>query len=122
MGKHQRISHHILEELNQTKENLRIVEERENEIALELESIRSERQALERFVTILEDQRTTLHLDIQRFAGLLHPIRRCPLDILGMVFQCLVFVEDANWCKTPTKISHVCRRWRAIAIETPNLW
>lgn len=123
MAKNQRLSHHILGELIQTNESLHMVKERENKILLELDSIRSERQALERFATILEGQRTTLQADIQRFAGLLHPIRRCPSDILRIIFQLFIVVENASWCEASIiRISHVCRRWRTIAIDTPSLW
>ncbi|KIM21291.1 hypothetical protein M408DRAFT_29668 [Serendipita vermifera MAFF 305830] len=116
------MSHNLVEEIHHTTKSLQMVKEREHKAALELESIQSERQALERFVATLEDQHKTLQLDIQRFAGLLHPIRRCPSDILRMVFQQLVLVENANWCATPIKISHICRQWRAIAVDTPGLW
>ncbi|KIM24446.1 hypothetical protein M408DRAFT_27103 [Serendipita vermifera MAFF 305830] len=116
------MSHNLRGEIIQTKEKLRVIKERENNATLELESIRSERQALEGFASILEDQHQALQSNIRRFAGLLHPINRCPEDILRIVFQCLVLAEHENWCKASIKVSHVCRQWRAITINTPELW
>ncbi|KAK0184472.1 hypothetical protein F5146DRAFT_1145309 [Armillaria mellea] len=63
----------------------------------------------------------------------LHPIRRLPTDILGEILfasvpspaQCLfsrLRYDSMNLLEGPWLISHVCRRWRDIAINTSKLW
>ncbi|KAK0457490.1 uncharacterized protein EV420DRAFT_1548539 [Desarmillaria tabescens] len=65
----------------------------------------------------------------------LHPIRRLPDDILTVIFELCVrnptklldswhsydydslVTDDAPWT-----LSHVCRQWRAVAVNTSRLW
>ncbi|KAK0229751.1 hypothetical protein EDD85DRAFT_122829 [Armillaria nabsnona] len=65
--------------------------------------------------------------------NILHPIRRLPTDVLKEIFlacvqspvECLfsLFRNDSmNLLDGPRPISHVCRRWRGIAVNTPRLW
>ncbi|SJL13260.1 uncharacterized protein ARMOST_16699 [Armillaria ostoyae] len=65
--------------------------------------------------------------------NILHPIRRLPTDVLGEIFlacvqspaECLFSLlrnDSVNFLEGPWPISHVCRRWRGIAINTPRLW
>lgn len=98
------------------------IEQREHKLLLKLESVRSELQASNRLVQILKDQQTTLDVEQQRLAGLIHPIRRCPTDILSVIFEWSVLTGTTRMCKTALDLSHVCRRWRSIAHETPDLW
>jgi hypothetical protein len=57
-----------------------------------------------------------------RLAGLLHPIRRCPEDILRHIFEYVAHDEEDQLFKVATTLSHVCRRWRAITLSIHNLW
>ncbi|KAK0224306.1 hypothetical protein IW262DRAFT_884313 [Armillaria fumosa] len=65
--------------------------------------------------------------------NILHPIRRLPTDVLSHIFlacvqspvECLFSLlhkDSTNLLEGPWPISHVCRRWRDIAINTPRLW
>ncbi len=65
--------------------------------------------------------------------NILHPIRRLPTDVLREIFlacvqspvECLFSLlrnDSMNLLEGPWPISHVCRRWRDIAINTPRLW
>jgi hypothetical protein len=76
---------------------------------------------------------TTLERELSSIKGALHPIRRCPADVLQMVFEWAILlhaiadnrlkeVSAIDWFDAATYLSHVCRRWRAIAIDTPMLW
>ncbi|KZV87545.1 hypothetical protein EXIGLDRAFT_752175 [Exidia glandulosa HHB12029] len=56
--------------------------------------------------------------------GLLHPIRRLPNEILAMIF---VSVTSTDWVAKdvrgpPFIIAATCRRWRAVALNTPQVW
>ncbi|KAF6762424.1 hypothetical protein DFP72DRAFT_1041058 [Ephemerocybe angulata] len=59
--------------------------------------------------------------------GLLSPIRRIPLEILMVIFECHVGPQsslkiDAVRKQTPFDLCLVCRAWRHIAINHPPLW
>ncbi|PVF98733.1 hypothetical protein CPB86DRAFT_784579 [Serendipita vermifera] len=73
----------------------------------------------------------TLDCDPQHLKGALHPVRRCPFEVLQIIFEWTVvfnaeygdFSESRNdWFRAATCLSHVCRRWRSIALDTPKLW
>jgi hypothetical protein len=57
-----------------------------------------------------------------RLAGLLHPIRQCPEDILKLIFECVAHDDEDQLFMVATTLSHVCRRWRAIMLGIPSLW
>ncbi|KAJ7075865.1 hypothetical protein B0H15DRAFT_612066 [Mycena belliarum] len=47
-----------------------------------------------------------------------HFIKRLPTEILAWIF--VLGAEDDDML--PVTVSHVCSRWRAIALHTPSLW
>ncbi|KAG1786523.1 uncharacterized protein HD556DRAFT_1046991 [Suillus plorans] len=53
------------------------------------------------------------------------PIGRLPTEILAEIFLYCI-PEDANWTPAPDlapmQLTAVCRRWREIAVNMPNLW
>ncbi|KAG1860427.1 hypothetical protein C8R48DRAFT_712704 [Suillus tomentosus] len=53
------------------------------------------------------------------------PIGRLPTEILAEIFLYCI-PEDANWAPAPDlapmQLTAVCRRWREIAVNMPNLW
>ncbi|PVF98737.1 hypothetical protein CPB86DRAFT_663589, partial [Serendipita vermifera] len=74
-----------------------------------------------------------LDCDLQHLKGALHPVRRCPFEVLQMIFEWTVLLtatdadisEDLSsveWFDAATRLSHVCRKWRSIALDTPKLW
>ncbi|KAF9006860.1 hypothetical protein BDZ89DRAFT_965785, partial [Hymenopellis radicata] len=63
--------------------------------------------------------------------AILHPLRRVPNEVLSEVFQnCSQIVEDPlddyddslNPRMAPWVLTHVCRRWRQLALQSPRLW
>ncbi|KAK7048175.1 hypothetical protein R3P38DRAFT_2867812 [Favolaschia claudopus] len=48
----------------------------------------------------------------------IHFIHRLPIEIVARIF--VLGAEDDDML--PVHVSHVCRKWRAIALHTPSLW
>lgn len=76
---------------------------------------------------------------IGQFQGVLHPLRRTPIELLGYIFTLAVQESVVEWeikasknelprhgGQDPTllawKLSQVCRRWRNAALDTPRMW
>ncbi|KIK56200.1 hypothetical protein GYMLUDRAFT_263869 [Collybiopsis luxurians FD-317 M1] len=74
----------------------------------------------QRELALLYHQKRTLEEQAQRALGEQAPIRNVPLDILREVF--LQVSEDDPKAKAGWLFAAVCRRWRALALETPRLW
>ncbi|KIM24424.1 hypothetical protein M408DRAFT_27086 [Serendipita vermifera MAFF 305830] len=117
-----KMSETVARDLQVAEEMKAEIEQRGQQLFLELESFRSETQASNRRMKILKNQQRALQIESQSLAGLLHPIRRYPIDILRIVFEWAVLIGTTKWCKTAFTLSQVCRRWRTIAHETPDLW
>lgn len=75
----------------------------------------------------------TLDCDLDHLKGALHPVRRCPFEVLQMIFEWTVVfsgdygdfseeISNDRWFEAATCLSHVCRRWRSIALDIPSLW
>jgi hypothetical protein len=64
--------------------------------------------------------------------GLLHPIRRLPVEMLEEIFQACVDEETGGWFDDPAitpdlpkaamRVASVCRFWRSVALQCPRLW
>jgi hypothetical protein len=64
--------------------------------------------------------------------GVLHPLRRLPVEILLQIFEHCADEEAQGWFeynwsmapnpRSPTRMAGVCRRWRSIALSYPRLW
>ncbi|TFK70866.1 hypothetical protein BDN72DRAFT_838398 [Pluteus cervinus] len=56
------------------------------------------------------------------------PINWLPLEVLADIFWTAVQLEDTDFAlnqpfhATPVVISHVCQKWRDVALATPQLW
>ena len=76
---------------------------------------------------------------IGQMQGVLHPLRRTPIELLGYIFTLAVQEsviegevkaskneQPRHGGQDPTllawKLSHVCRRWRNAALDTPRMW
>jgi hypothetical protein len=64
---------------------------------------------------------SSLDPEILRLRGLLHPIRCYPDDILQMVFEECV-MGSVEMFTGATQLSHVCQRWRNLALCTKRIW
>lgn len=53
-----------------------------------------------------------------------HPIMRCPIDILKCIFEACFETPNLSYktFSTSASISQVCRHWRAISLDTPRIW
>lgn len=49
------------------------------------------------------------------------PISRCTDDVLMCIFETMLLTDDDKFAISTT-ISHVCRRWRQVALDMPKLW
>ncbi|KAI0318300.1 hypothetical protein OF83DRAFT_40512 [Amylostereum chailletii] len=92
---------------------LQVLHQREADMQALLDSIRAERLSLEAEREVLETQ----HI----------PANWLPTELLIHIF--LLCVEDplnshhaTGIDRVPVAISHVCRKWRAIALDIPRLW
>ncbi|KAF7345530.1 F-box domain-containing protein [Mycena venus] len=76
----------------------------------------------------LEEERASLSCHRDRNCAILSPLRRMPPEVLGQIFSWTlpllrvtrekgVHITDSPWVLT-----HVSRRWRAIAFSIPSLW
>lgn len=45
-----------------------------------------------------------------------------PSEVLSMVFEAGALLDSSSRCHFGSLVSHVSRRWREIALETPRLW
>lgn len=76
---------------------------------------------------------------IGQMQGVLHPLRRTPIELLGYIFTLAVQESVIEWevkasrCEYPRhggqdptllawKLSQVCRRWRNAALDNPRMW
>ncbi|KZW01904.1 hypothetical protein EXIGLDRAFT_829806 [Exidia glandulosa HHB12029] len=79
--------------------------------------------------------KTEVDARIMTSQGLLHPVRRVPVELLARIFKdCMSAYEmtydtDRNSFKgslallgLPFALSSVCRRWKEIVFVTPSLW
>lgn len=108
-------------ELSRRLESLSYIDEKITQLQTELEAHIHARDAI------------SCEVDIIKIG--LHPIRRLPDDILTVIFEHCVrnptklldswhtydydslVTDDAPWT-----LSHVCRQWRAVALNTARLW
>lgn len=87
---------------------------------------------------IVKDQGKYI-MRIGQMQGVIHPLRRTPIELLGYIFTLVVQESVIDWeIKTsksdyprhgeqdPTliawKLSQICRRWRNAALDTPRMW
>ncbi|KAF8154392.1 hypothetical protein K438DRAFT_1522058, partial [Mycena galopus ATCC 62051] len=61
--------------------------------------------------------------------GAISPLRRMPNELLQEIFfWSLPSVQDSKYSKeiqmqdSPWILTHICQKWRALAINTPGLW
>ncbi|KAF6753181.1 hypothetical protein DFP72DRAFT_1130639 [Ephemerocybe angulata] len=82
---------------------------------------------LEAQIQALEAVRTARLSFIHRHAALLSPIKRLPDDLLCTLFLAALGHPSDSSMKMSNKhpavvLTHVCARWRYLALDTPRLW
>lgn len=107
-----------IKEGNGTRSSLK---KRYQDLIESTECTQSEIVAVEHSLAMFNNQKSLIEANQKRLRGLLHPIRRCPSDVLQLIFELAVETDD-NWFGCATTLSHVCRQWRRAAIETARLW
>ncbi|KAJ2916955.1 hypothetical protein MD484_g3457, partial [Candolleomyces efflorescens] len=86
-------------------------------------------EQLEDSLAALKAEREANKIFIQNHQAMVAPIKRLPPDILSTVFLACLPTVAVGSTETPmgpdhpaVVISHVCRRWRSLAFDTPLLW
>jgi hypothetical protein len=93
-----------------------------------LEALQSQLHAARKTADSLTRHTLSLEEELEELRGLIHPIRRCPDDVMQNIFE-LVTIPDIGgehgewtWEDGPIQLSHVCQRWRDLALSTPRIW
>ncbi|KAF5332546.1 hypothetical protein D9611_005418 [Ephemerocybe angulata] len=78
-------------------------------------------------IKALEVERDAEQSFVQRHIALISPIKRVPDDILSSIFIACLALRRDRYEPWPTGhpaviLSHVCSRWRQLALKTPILW
>ena len=62
--------------------------------------------------------------EVRRQHGLLHPIRRLPVELLGYILTLAVrdWFRDGDRARAPFCIASVSQCWREVALYTPPVW
>jgi F-box-like len=87
----------------------------------ELEATQSQLYATKKLIDSFQDQRSTVKMQMEGLRGLMHPVRRLPVELLRAIFEATMDVAQSK-LKTAFKLSHVCGQWRDIALDAPRLW
>ncbi|KIY70030.1 hypothetical protein CYLTODRAFT_442250 [Cylindrobasidium torrendii FP15055 ss-10] len=79
----------------------------------------------------LLDKAAFLKTTLRAYDAVLTPIRQFPDDILSEIFEWCTHPDNSGVYElgntldpmaAPWTLSHVCRRWRLIALQSPRLW
>ncbi|KAJ6491987.1 hypothetical protein C8R45DRAFT_990118 [Mycena sanguinolenta] len=118
-----------LDELSATNEppgdsELAFIRPIAEETSARLASLDAEISRLKDRLRELEAERTALSRYHAQNAQILSPLRRIPAELLGRIFSwALLSVCDVLRPKNcPWTLTHVCARWRSIAISDSSLW
>jgi F-box-like len=113
----QRIVDQLIQEARVARATYEEVKRRYEVQYLALQATQSELHVANELAESLEKTVASLQSDLGQLHGLLHPLRHCPDEVLGLIFE-----EARRDFADAVTLSHVCRRWRAIAISSPRLW
>ncbi|KAK7036094.1 F-box domain-containing protein [Favolaschia claudopus] len=78
---------------------------------------------LQRAIAALRDEQVAAQ---QRLDSYIYPVLTLPNEITSEIFVHFLPPEpglpEVNSRLSPTRLTHVCRKWRAVAVATPALW
>jgi hypothetical protein len=112
----QRVVDQLIQEARVARAAYEEVKHRYEAQYLALQATQSELHVAKELAESLEKTAASLEPEVGQLRGLLHPLRRCPDDVLRMILEeAQLYFDDA------VTLSHVCQRWRAIAISSPRL-
>jgi F-box-like len=97
---------------------------------LVLESLLSEVHMAKQFLGVLEAQKRVLDEEMPELRALIHPIRRCPSEVLSNIFAMTTtplslgesYRSHREHLNQTYNILRVCRHWRDVALQCPPLW
>lgn len=110
-----------LAEAIRNRNNLRLLyEHHKRQFEEASNNLETKQKSLEQLV----EQVVRAQNDVKTLQLPVHPIRRCPSDILRYIFEWVT--KSAYYLnetfRMATRLSHVCYLWREIALQTPVLW
>jgi len=70
----------------------------------------------------IKNQMSATKEQVEIARGLLHPVRRLPVEVVREIHLQWLHIPDARADMVPFHAARVCRAWRRIALETPALW
>ncbi|KAJ7260360.1 hypothetical protein B0H12DRAFT_959143, partial [Mycena haematopus] len=91
--------------------------------ATQLACLDAEISRLKDQLTQLEEERAALAKYHTQNTTILSPLRRMPSEVLGEIFSWTLPLRSAlDITDSPWVLTHVSRRWRAIAVSKSSLW
>ena len=92
----------------------------------DLSTLENEIARMESILHALRSQRAQDLSRIEFYREALAPHRKLPNEVLGEIFvyatRIVTLPPKEYWREAPWNISHVCAKWRNIALSTPALW
>ncbi|KIM23294.1 hypothetical protein M408DRAFT_264188 [Serendipita vermifera MAFF 305830] len=112
------------QESDQLHDSYEAVHNQYLKLVLETEAAQSELYRIRNMINANKVQRTLHESEQQDLLALMHPIRRCPDDILLEILELISRQTTAGESKQRQSfyLSCVCQNWRAVAISMPLLW
>jgi hypothetical protein len=92
------------------------------DLQIEPEATQSELHKANDLLTTVQNQRLALQTQQDDLRALMHPVRRCPDEILGVIFELTMPYSHGQIMRQSVRLSSVCQRWRSVALDTPRLW
>jgi F-box-like len=111
-------------EIEQLRESYDTIHSRYVDLQMELEATQSELHKANDLLTTVKNQRVALQSQQDDLRALMHPIRRCPDEILREIFELTIpnMAHHGETMRQSVRLSGVCQRWRNVALDTPRLW
>ncbi|KIM23297.1 hypothetical protein M408DRAFT_264199 [Serendipita vermifera MAFF 305830] len=112
------------QESDQLHDSYETVHNQYLKLVLETEAAQSELYRIRNMINANKVQRTLRESEQRDLLTFMHPLRRCPDNILQEIFE-WVTCELAGFKSALGKsvnLSSVCQKWRMVAINTPGLW